>query len=213
MPNLNAKGLSDIQRFSDGYVDLEKTFNALPKSTITPTDDAHFVNKKYVDDKRTYSNINHTTITTTTPTTMFPSQFVGRGLTINANEFKIGSSFQINCIGKSTNGANAIGTLTAKLNNTIIHSSSITYPNNRVDYYFFFDLYFKILSIGVNGQIEMFGHSLVQQDASGGHYIYPKMTSSPITIDTTIQQTFDMQYNWNVVGNSMEITTMLVRKY
>lgn len=39
-----------ITKSSDQTITGTKTFNALPKSSITPTDDTHLVNKKYVDD-------------------------------------------------------------------------------------------------------------------------------------------------------------------
>ena len=46
-----------------------KTFNALPKSSIMPTEESHFVNKKYVDDKIELIPIHPNAINTVTMTT------------------------------------------------------------------------------------------------------------------------------------------------
>ena len=48
--------IEPVTKSNSQTISGEKTFTTLPKSSVVPTDDTHFVNKKYVDDN--IGNIN-----------------------------------------------------------------------------------------------------------------------------------------------------------
>ena len=180
-----------VSKTGDEDINGTKTFTDLPECSDVPLLDEQLVNKKYIDDKTRYVALAPVVINTTTPTSMFSSNFNGPGLTALANTLKVGQSFSLEFNGFSTTTQGAISTTIITFGNTVINTSSITHLNNRTNYYFYLKLIFTIREVGVNGSVIMQGHNIMQTSDSGGIALNPKILYAPVAINTTIDNVLD----------------------
>ena len=94
----------------------------------------------------------------------------------------------------------------------LLESSTITYLNNRTDYYIENEIILTVRSIGPTGSLIYQGRGLVQSsDTQFTASMFPRKTLVPITIDTTIDNLFDLRFKWDSTGNSIIVGNLIMQ--
>ncbi len=153
---------------------------------------------------------NKTVINTTTETTLLASG-VG-SLTINANTLVAGKSYMIKAYGfVNTDACAPNWTVNAKLGSTVIATTTgaatASLSNRRVE----------IMTIvtcqttGTSGTVAAQGSFGYNSNATNG-FTREMVNTSPITINTTVNQSIDLTFTWSVadIDNSITITNATI---
>ena len=95
---------------------------------------------------------------------------------------------------------------------TLLESSEATYLNNRTNYYIENEIILTVRSIGTTGSIIYQGRDLVQtSDTQFTASLFPRKTLVPITINTTVDNLFDLRFKWGSTGNSIIVSNLIMQ--
>lgn len=151
-------------------------------------------------------------ITSLNETSLFSPSYAGVGRLIPANSLRVGSVILVKSNGLFTTLSGATSTNKMLLGNTVLETSSATYLNNRTNYYIENEMILTVRSAGVNGSIIYQGRDLVQTSESQYTVsLAPRKTLVPITIDTTVDNLFDLRFQWSTAGNSIIVSNMMIQ--
>lgn len=141
----------------------------------------------------------------TVANTTAETSLVGTGtgsLIIPANEGIIGTTFRLRLEGIVSNTGNPSFRLKAKTNGTILSDSgSFTFGNVSNDH-FVVEGTATLRTLGVNGTISVVASFMT---SNGDHIAL--INTSPVVIDTTINQTFDFSVTWGIANAANTITS------
>ena len=69
-----------------------------------------------------------------------------------------------------------------------------------------------IRSIGANGKAILQGRDIAQSsDTQYTVSVLPRKTLEPVTIDTTVDNLFDMNFKWNTSGGSLIVSNAIIQ--
>ena len=145
-------------------------------------------------------------------TSLFSPTYSGVGRLIPANSLRVGSIISVKSNGLFTTLSGATSINEMKLGNTLLESSTVTYLNNRTNYYIESEILLTVRSVGTNGSIIYQGRDLVQSsETQFTSSLFPRKTLVPITIDTTIDNLFDLTFKWGTAGCSLVVSNMIIQ--
>lgn len=151
-------------------------------------------------------------ITDTNTTSLFSPTYSGIGRLIPANSLRVGSVIYVKANGLFTTLSGATSSNEMKLGNTVLESSTVTYLNNRTNYYIENEIILTVRSVGANGSIIYQGRDFVQSsDTQFTASLFPRKTLVPITIDTTVDNLFDLTFQWGSLGNYLIVSNMIIQ--
>jgi len=143
---------------------------------------------------------------------LFNSSYSGVGRIIPSNSLRVGSVIYVKMNGLFTTLTGGSSTNKILLGDTQLETSSVTYLNNRTNYYIENEIIATVRSVGVNGSIIYQGRDLVQSsDTQYTLAMLPRKTLVPITIDTTVDNLFDMTFKWNTLGGSLVVSNAIIQ--
>lgn len=145
-------------------------------------------------------------------TSLFSPTYSGVGRLIPANSLRVGSIISVKSNGLFSTLSSATSINEMKLGNTLLESSTVTYLNNRTNYYIESEILLTVRSVGTNGSIIYQGRDLVQtSETQFTSSLFPRKTLVPITIDTTIDNLFDLTFKWGTTGCTLVVSNMIIQ--
>lgn len=151
-------------------------------------------------------------ITNLDETSLFSDTYAGLGRLIPANSLRVGSVILIKANGLFTTLSGATSSNKMMLGNTLLESSEATYLNNRTNYYIENEIMLTVRSIGTTGSTIYQGRDLVQSsDTQFTASLFPRKTLVPITINTTVDNLFDLRFKWGTTGNSIIVSNLIMQ--
>lgn len=152
------------------------------------------------DHRLLYTMVESKTITNTTDeTSHFNDTNCIGSRTIIANSIKKGNLIRINVRSDFSCNGNPTNVLKLKLGAYTLVSSTGQLGSNHTNDYVEFNADLVFQSIGANGTIVLMGRTMI----SGTSDISRKfMVSTPMTIDTTINNIIDLTYTWGAANTS-----------
>lgn len=173
---------------SDPYIDAD--FAALVKAANTP------------------SVLFTQTQTVTVANTAAETTLVGTGvgsLVIPANSAHVGSSFSGIAMGPHSASGNPTIQMRVYLNSTVILDTGVVTSGNSSAATWEFRGIVTVRSIGNAGTVMAQGFYM---ESAGGVNLFGMVNNSPITIDTTINQTLNVTVQWGTaaLGNTISCT-------
>jgi hypothetical protein len=151
-------------------------------------------------------------ITNLNETSLFSDTYAGVGRLIPANSLRVGSVILIKANGLFTTASGATSSNKMMFGNTLLESSEVTYLNNRTNYYIESEIMLTIRSVGTTGSIVYQGRDLVQtSELQYTLSMQPRKILVPITINTTIDNLFDLRFKWGSAGNSIIVSNLIMQ--
>lgn len=136
----------------------------------------------------------------------------GQGsVTIPANTFSVGKSFIFLMSGFHSATGNPNITIKVKLNSTVIATTGVVSSGNGTNNYFEVRANLTCRTTGSSGTISCQGY---YTESGGGGNGFSMVNTSPVTVDTTIDQDVDITVTWGTAdsGNTITATNFTIRK-
>lgn len=153
---------------------------------------------------------------TTTETSQFNlTNAIGTTL-VRANTLKVGDIYRIETKVLLSTGVSQVATQRVKFGGVLLLENSGTLPNSLTDNYAEIQLDLRVLTLGSTGTITVQGRSLIQSTTGISTVVMRSMFSpSPVTINTTIDNTIDLTYQWAeaLAANILKINTSIINLY
>jgi hypothetical protein len=140
---------------------------------------------------------------TTTETTLFQDTGAIGTRTTPANSLFIGTTFRVLLSGIIDTSGNQNITLRAKLNGVTVATTGAISINADPNDFWKIEIDFTIRTVGVTGSV--IGTGQFTHENSNGHLTL----ASPVVIDTTVANTFDITAQWNTADPTNTITTQI----
>ena len=155
-------------------------------------------------------------ITTTGEQSLLSGATVLGSLVLKANTLKAGTQLEICARGiestlPTTPGNNRLNLKFNAVN--VASGGSSTLPTNQVNTGWMLDATLVVESVGATGTIRGSGQETRTTSATGANTIsLYALGQSPITINTTIDNTIDLTANFNTAGNSITLTFLSIKR-
>jgi hypothetical protein len=153
------------------------------------------------------------TSTVTVANSVAETTLLGAGvgaLTFGADEMQIGTTVSGTAIGYHSASGNPTIRHRVYLNNTVILDTGVVTSGNSTNATWEFRGIVTCRAVGTSGTVMAQGFYL---ETAGGANLFGMVNNAPITIDTTIPQTFNYTVQWGTAaaGNTISAANVLVQ--
>jgi len=184
---------------------------AIPQITFDAKGRATAASNLTIAPSLIFAQTSTVTVTNTTVETTLLGSGVG-SLVFAANSLQIGSSVSGTAIGPHSTSGNPTIQLRVYMNSTVILDTGIVTSGNSASATWEFRGFITCRSTGVTGTVQAQGFYI---ESAGGTNLFGMVNSAPITIDTTIAQTFNFTVQWGTASasNTISNTNTLVQAW
>lgn len=153
------------------------------------------------------------TINDTNAHSIFSTSYAGRGLNIKGNSLRSGDMVAVEMNGLFTSLAGATSDFRILFGNTELFSQNITYLNNRTNYVISQRVLITFREIGTSGVVILQGFTSIQtSETQFTSAFVPVKLIAPVSVNTTIDNLFDMTFRFNNSGNELIVSNAIVQK-
>lgn len=131
--------------------------------------------------------------------------------TIKANTMAVGHTYRVHGIGSLASTASPTGRLRIKLGSVAVCDTGAQIPavNGIIE----IEGTISVMSVGASGSLVGNCFARVNSLSSGSSTIATASTA-PVTVDTTVNNTFDVTWQWGTAnpGNNLDLTTLTIER-